>query len=309
MSENKIARPLEVIETEINFYKQQTATGIIEIGKRLIEAKSLLEHGQWGKWLEEKVDFSRQTANKFMRIADEYSNVNAPLQLGSDKLFKLLDVPLEDRDSFLSTSHPTSLGKNKTVDEMTTREVEKAVKEWKLKEQTEDIWNIVDKEYDENIYDIPITDLKPFPSHEKYFWNMTGKNYVNFITSIDENGIYEPIIITRDKMIISGHQRVRACNDLGINSIPARYLHGKNPQNYKLDKLLLSYFIHSNMHPRWAVFYIALAWDNLFFGDGNKFDYYLKQAEEKDDSKLVEYLENKLKEIEAKRNDKLCSLT
>ncbi len=63
------------------------------------------------------------------------------------------------------------------------------------------------------------------------------------------------------------------------------------------------------MHPRWAVFYIALAWDNLFFGDGNKFDYYLKQAEEKDDSKLVEYLENKLKEIEAKRNDKLCSLT
>ncbi len=33
MEEAIIARPLEVIEAEIVFYKQQTATGIIEIEK------------------------------------------------------------------------------------------------------------------------------------------------------------------------------------------------------------------------------------------------------------------------------------
>lgn len=79
---SEVTRPLGVIETEINFYKQQTATGMIEIGKRLIEAKSQLEHGQWGKWLEERVDFTRQTAHKFMTIANKYGNVNSHLHLG-----------------------------------------------------------------------------------------------------------------------------------------------------------------------------------------------------------------------------------
>lgn len=115
----EIQRPLEVIETEINFYKNQTATGIIEIGKRLIEAKAQLPHGEWGKWLEEKFTFTRQTANKFMRIAGEYSNVNAPLQLGTEKLWLLLDVPQDQREEFIS--------QNK-VDEMTTRELQKAIR-------------------------------------------------------------------------------------------------------------------------------------------------------------------------------------
>lgn len=46
--------------------------------------------------------------------------------------------------------------------------------------------------------------------------------YVNdFI--IDIHGIYlditEPIVITPDKVIVSGHQRVRACKELGIDEI------------------------------------------------------------------------------------------
>lgn len=71
---NERQRPLEVIESENNFYKTQTATGIIEIGKRLIEAKEQLSHGQWGDWLKEKVEFSQATANRFMRVANELAN-------------------------------------------------------------------------------------------------------------------------------------------------------------------------------------------------------------------------------------------
>ena len=84
---NELQRPLDVIETEINFYKTQTATGIIETGKRLIEAKEQLPHGKWGKWLEEKVKFSDQTARKFMKIASEYRNSKSPLNLGTKKNF------------------------------------------------------------------------------------------------------------------------------------------------------------------------------------------------------------------------------
>lgn len=42
MSQKIIVRPLEVIEAEIYFYKQQTATGIIEIGKRLNRCKGTI---------------------------------------------------------------------------------------------------------------------------------------------------------------------------------------------------------------------------------------------------------------------------
>lgn len=126
-TEDKPTRPLLVIEAEINFYKQQTATGIIEIGKRLIEAKQQLQHGEWGKWLEEKVDFSQRTANQFMRVADEFSNSQSISNLGTRKLFLLLDVPTEERQQFIEDKHSVN-GKEKSVDEMTTRELQEAIK-------------------------------------------------------------------------------------------------------------------------------------------------------------------------------------
>ena len=126
---NEITRPLEVIETEINFYKQQTASGIIEIGKRLIEAKKQLSHGEWGKWLEDKVDFTQRTASRFMKCAEEYSSNWTPVSnLGQSKLFALLSVPSEEREEFINETHQIN-GEEKTVFEMTKRELEQTIKE------------------------------------------------------------------------------------------------------------------------------------------------------------------------------------
>ena len=123
---SNLTRPLQVIETEINFYKQQTATGIIEIGKRLVEAKAQLGHGEWGNWLEQKVDFSQAHANKFMRIAREYSNSSPGINLGYKKLFLLLDVPQEEREQFIVDND---------VESKTTRQLEEALKARKEAEQ------------------------------------------------------------------------------------------------------------------------------------------------------------------------------
>lgn len=76
-------------------------------------------------------------------------------------------------------------------------------------------------------------------------------------------------------MIISGHQRVRACKDLGIETIPATYICCKNLRNRNLNDLLLQYFISSNMHTRSSVFYLALAWNELYFGDNEMAHYYM----------------------------------
>lgn len=43
-----------------------------------------------------------------------------------------------------------------------------------------------------------------------------------FIESIHISGVIEPIVVTREFTIVSGHQRVRACKELGIAEIPAR---------------------------------------------------------------------------------------
>lgn len=124
---------LNQIEAEINVLKNQTAQNIIEIGRKLNRAKELVPHGEWIKWLEEKVTFTRQTANKFMRIADEYSNVNAALQLGTEKLWLMLEVPQEKREEFIQENQ---------VEDMTTRELRQAIKEKReLEKQVEELKN------------------------------------------------------------------------------------------------------------------------------------------------------------------------
>lgn len=73
---SEIIRDANVIAGEINAIKQEVRDtairGAIEIGKRLLEAKSLVPYGSWGKWLEENVDYSERTAQDLMRIANEY---------------------------------------------------------------------------------------------------------------------------------------------------------------------------------------------------------------------------------------------
>ena len=228
MSEKNIVRPLELIEAEINFYKQQTATGIIEIGKRLIEAKKQLQHGQWGKWLEEKVDFTQRTANQFMRVATEFSNSQSLSNLGTRKLFLLLDVPADKREEFIDKIN---------LEEMTTRQLQKEVKNLKSNSLEIDESKIIDIEVDK---------LKPFSIHGKYFKDMNGEEWIRFLKSVQTQGIIEPILISQEYVIISGVQRVRACRDLGIKSIPCRVKKYSDTNNMLEDCLISNLKLYSD---------------------------------------------------------------
>ena len=121
-------RDIETITAEIQFYKQQTGEGILEIGKRLNEAKEQLEHGAWEDWLSTRVEFSEAVARRFMRLAREYPNQSLVTGLGSTKALILLALPPEERDEFVEETHEVD-GKEKTVADMSKRELEKAVKE------------------------------------------------------------------------------------------------------------------------------------------------------------------------------------
>lgn len=93
-------RPIETITAEILIYKGQAGAAILEIGRRLIEAKEQLEHGSWSTWLAEQVCFSERSAQNFMRLAREYPNPQTFADLGTSKALALLEVPAEERETF-----------------------------------------------------------------------------------------------------------------------------------------------------------------------------------------------------------------
>lgn len=121
-------RDIGIITTEILRLKQDAGNAILSIGQRLIEAKAILPHGEWLPWLTEQVEFSERTAQSFMRLAREWSNPQALADLGATKALALLALPPEERERFLTENHVVD-GEEKAVVDMTTRELEKAVKE------------------------------------------------------------------------------------------------------------------------------------------------------------------------------------
>lgn len=137
MSNLVINRTPEVIAAEINSIKEQTRKVLlynsIEIGRKLVEAKELVPHGEWGKWLEESVDYKKSTANNLMKIFEEYGSSQITLlddnlksqafgNLNYSQAILLLGLPSEDREKFVE--------ENK-VDEMSTRELKKAIDDLK----------------------------------------------------------------------------------------------------------------------------------------------------------------------------------
>lgn len=129
-------RTITDITAEIRFYKAQTVQSVIEIGKRLTEAKGMLEHGQWYEWLKSEVEFSASTAQRYMQLAERFPNPAPVRDLTYTKLLALLAVPEEDREEFLEVPHNVG-GEEKTVAEMSRRELEQVIRErdQALKEQ------------------------------------------------------------------------------------------------------------------------------------------------------------------------------
>ena len=121
-------RDIEVITEEINFYKRQAGSAILEIGKRLAEAKAQLSHGEWLPWLEEKVAFSERSAQQYMRLWKEYGKSALSADLSISKALVLLALPESEREDFAAGRHTVN-GEEKTVADMTAKELEKAIAE------------------------------------------------------------------------------------------------------------------------------------------------------------------------------------
>ena len=113
-------RTIEAITGEILDAKRAGGEAILTIGRCLIEAKEMLSHGEWRSWLEEQVEFSERSAQRFMRLAREWSNPTTLSDLGASKALALLALPPEEREQFMED--------HKVID-MSARQLEQAIKE------------------------------------------------------------------------------------------------------------------------------------------------------------------------------------
>lgn len=66
---------------------------------------------------------------------------------------------------------------------------------------------------------IKVSELKEHSMNTFYFDNMMGEKWKEFLKSVETSGVIEPIIVNQEKTIISGHQRFRACLELGIEEV------------------------------------------------------------------------------------------
>nr|DAW20525.1 MAG TPA: adenine specific DNA methyltransferase [Caudoviricetes sp.] len=62
--------------------------------------------------------------------------------------------------------------------------------------------------------------LNVHPRNAEFFDDIQGKEYEQFKQSISQDGILSPILVSPDMTVISGHQRLKACKELGINLVP-----------------------------------------------------------------------------------------
>lgn len=133
MSDIITVRDAVTVAAEIKVIVRQTQqvvlSAAVEIGKRLEEAKELVPHGEWGRWLETEVNFSKSTANNMMRLYREYGadqqklfggNLQAFGDLSYTKALALLAVPEEEREEFAQQANAA---------EASTRELEQAIRE------------------------------------------------------------------------------------------------------------------------------------------------------------------------------------
>ncbi|AFQ43947.1 DUF3102 domain-containing protein [Desulfosporosinus meridiei] len=124
-------RTPRIIAAEINTINHQTGrtllTNAIEIGGRLKEAKALVRHGEWGKWLVESVRYSQRSAGRLIQLYEAYGsfpdletdpNWSALSNLTYTNALILLDVPEELRADFIA---------HNDVENMSSRELKRAV--------------------------------------------------------------------------------------------------------------------------------------------------------------------------------------
>ena len=107
----------QTIITEIKtlYYQAQihAINSFIQIGQKLIELKEMVPHGQWADYIKENLDWNERKVQRFMQLAEGYSDGSAYARLVSNPSFlsdlnmtnalALLAIPEDEVEDFAET--------------------------------------------------------------------------------------------------------------------------------------------------------------------------------------------------------------
>lgn len=119
------------IRTIQDSVRRTALSGAIEIGRRLTEAKELLQHGEWGDWLKREFEFSQSTASRLMQLFREYGADQGSLfgaetkyatlqNISVSNALRLVAIPDEEREEF-AAEHD--------IEHKSAREVEELIRQ------------------------------------------------------------------------------------------------------------------------------------------------------------------------------------
>ena len=70
---------------------------------------------------------------------------------------------------------------------------------------------------------VPIDSIKPSPENDEVYGEVGWDDQMGaLVASIQNRGLEEPLIVSADSFVISGHRRLYACNFLELEEIPVR---------------------------------------------------------------------------------------
>lgn len=121
----EIAAEIRTIQDSV---RRTALSGAIEIGRRLTEAKELLQHGEWGDWLKREFEFSQSTASRLMQLFREYGADQGSLfgaetkyatlqNISVSNALRLIAIPDEEREEF-AAEHDIEHKSAREVDEL-----------------------------------------------------------------------------------------------------------------------------------------------------------------------------------------------
>jgi len=138
VAEIKTAETLAMrIRTTVKSTQRIMLDAAISIGNDLMEAKELVEHGEWENWVESNVGFSYSKAKKYMQISREYGefvNEYGEFQKGHtyadlsySNALKLLALPEDAREELIE---------NNDIESLTVKELEQKIKAMQIINET-----------------------------------------------------------------------------------------------------------------------------------------------------------------------------
>lgn len=128
---------IDRLAAEAQMYAMNARLNLFNLARVFSEAKKILPHGEWGKWVEQNAGVEMRTAQQMIQTYERFGGMPEMATLDRTKLYKMTALPEGTEEAFMGMHD---------VNAMSSREVEKAVKDYKAQLEAENEQKLRDME-------------------------------------------------------------------------------------------------------------------------------------------------------------------